>query len=130
MRVIDALITMIVLLLMLGGCAAGHDDYVNFENNMLGKKMPFKEPFKFDNAGELLRADFLLGGQGLTHITKDQEGNLIYHFSGEEVLSNFNNNNEWVGKCLTYSVVDPKTFIIKAWGFDEGGNPLSCRTWP
>jgi hypothetical protein len=77
MRVIDALMTMIILLLMLGGCAAGHDDYVNFENNMLGKKMPFKEPFKFDNAGELLRADFLLGGQGLTHITKDQEGNLI-----------------------------------------------------
>ncbi|MEH6556338.1 MAG: hypothetical protein V7708_00990 [Oceanicoccus sp.] len=114
--------------LLLAGCAVGHQAYVNFEDSRIGKKMSYKEPFIFDNAGKLVRADFVLGGQGLTHISTDRNGDRIYHFSVQEVLPNFH-RKEWVGKCLTYSVVDQKTFIIKAWGFDAGGNPLSCRTW-
>jgi len=114
---------------LLAGCAVGHQAYVNFENSRIGKEMPYKEPFIFDNAGKLVRADFVLGGQGLTHISTDKDDNLIYHFSVQEVLPNFH-RKEWVGKCLTYSAVDPKTSIIKVWGFDEGGNPLSCRHWP
>ena len=114
---------------LLAGCTVGYQDYVNFENSRVGEKMPYKEPFKFEDAGKLNRADFLVGGQGLTHITTDEDGNLIYHFSDQEVLPNFH-TKEWVGKCLTYNVVDAETYIITGWGFDEGGNPLSCRTWP
>lgn len=129
MKKFYSLITGSVFLFLLVGCAAGHDDYLDFENSMVGKKISFTEPFKFENAGKLIRADFLMGGPGFTHITKDNKGNLIYHFSSEEVLPNYH-KKEWVGKCMTYYVVDPETYIIKAWGFDEGGNPLSCRTWP
>lgn len=118
-----------LVVFFLTGCAVGHQAYVNFENSRIGKEMPYKEPFMFKNVGELVRGDFAVGGQGLTHISKDKDGNLIYHFSVQEVLPNFH-TKEWVGKCLTYSVVDAKTYIIKEWGFDKGGNPLSCRNWP
>ncbi|BFM49522.1 hypothetical protein [Marinomonas sp. THO17] len=113
----------------IAGCAVGHKDYVNFKNNMIGKKLPYSKPFKFENSGELVRGDFVIAGQGLTHITKDHAGHLIYHISDQEVLPNAN-MKAWVGQCLIYYVVDPETHIVKAWGFDEGGNPLSCRSWP
>ena len=119
----------ISLLLLLGCSAPGHDDYVNYENSMVGTKVAYTEPYRFEMAGKLIRADFLIGGPGFTHITKDNQGNLIYHYSSEEVLPTYP-KKEWVGKCMTYYVVDPDTLIIKSWGFDEGGNPLSCRTWP
>jgi len=128
MRKIYLLTIVIMFLALIGGCVVGQSDYINFKNNRVGKKMPYKEPFKFKDAGKLIRADYLIGGQGLTHITIGKDGNLIYHFSDQEVLPNFQ-TKEWVGRCLTYYVVDPKTYIIKEWGFDEGGNPLSCRTW-
>ena len=48
----------------------------------------------------------------------------------QEVLENTRTEREWIGKCLIYYVVDSNTYIIKGWGFDKGGNPLSCRTWP
>jgi len=125
----SSLIGCMSLILLISCSAPGHDDYLNFENSMVGKKIPYTEPFKFKSAGKLIRADFLMGGPGLTHITKDKHGNLLYHFSSSEVLPNYH-KKEWVGKCMTYYVVDPETYIIKSWGFDEGGNPLSCRTWP
>jgi len=115
--------------LLINGCAAGHQDYVDFENSRIGKKETRTEPFKWDNSGKLVRADFLISGQGLTEITKDDKGNLIYHYSVQEVLPT-NPRKEWVGKCLTYNVVNPDTMIIIGWGFDIGGNPLSCRSWP
>ena len=119
----------IAMLFALSGCRVGHKDYVNFKNTRIGEEIVYREPFKYKDAGELIRADFVMGGQGLTHISTDEDGNLVYHFSDQEVLPNFH-RKDWVGKCLTYYSVDPKTYIIKAWGFDEGGNPLSCRTWP
>ena len=118
-----------LLAVLLSACTVGHNDFIGFRNSMIGEVMAWKEPFKWENSGQLRRGDYLLSGEGLTHISKDSEGSLIYHMSGDEVLSNFN-KKEWVGKCLTYYVVDPYSYVIKSWGFDEGGNPLSCRTWP
>ena len=43
MRCFYVLITKIVLLLTLTGCAAGHGDFVNFQNDRIGKKMPYKK---------------------------------------------------------------------------------------
>lgn len=113
----------------LSSCAAGHDDFASFRDKDVGTVVSYKEVFRFENAGEFYRADFVIVGQGLTHITEDTDGNLIYHFNSQEVLSNVG-NKEWVGKCLFYYVVEPETYVIKSWGFDRGGNPLSCRTWP
>ncbi len=68
-----------MFLISMTGCSApGHDDYLNFKNSMLGKKIPYTEPFKFESAGKLIRADFLIGGPGLTHISKN-EGTHIGH---------------------------------------------------
>jgi hypothetical protein len=112
----------------LTGCSVGHKDFVSLMSQQIGTISYYKKPFKYKNAGKLIRADYLLGDQGLTHITKDKSGNLIYHFDSTEVLPK-NSRPERVGKCLYYEVVDPKSYIIKSWGFDKGGNPLSCRTW-
>ncbi|MES9903305.1 MAG: hypothetical protein ABW168_11610 [Sedimenticola sp.] len=120
----------IVFITGLSGCyKVGHEDYINYNNDQIGEKMPFKKPFKFENSGKLVRGKIAISGQGLTHIEKDNNGNLIYHFSEQEILPHYH-TKEWVGKCLTYTVVDPETYIIKGWGFDGGGNPLSCRSWP
>jgi len=120
----------IVLILGLTGCyKVGHKDFLGYRDNEIGTIMHYKKPFKFDNSGEFKRGDYVITGQGLTSITKDNNGDLIYHFSGQEILSHFH-TKEWVGKCLTYKIVDPQTYIIKGWGFDEGANPLSCRSWP
>jgi hypothetical protein len=115
-------------LLFLCGCSVGQGDFKNSRNEEVGTVVAFKKPFRFEDAGEFYRADFVITGQGFTHITKDDDGNFIYHFSSQEVLSNAP-RKEWVGKCLYYYVVDSTTYVIKGWGFDEGGNPLSCRSW-
>ena len=137
------------LLLMLNGCTTldtlkryltprGHQDYINFENSTIGKKVNTIKPFKFKDAGEFIRGEFVTYGLGFTHVSKDKNGNLITHWDVSEILPvaalkgnafAAPANKEWIGKCLTYSIVDPKTHIIKGWGFDKGGNPLSCRTW-
>ena len=122
----------LLLLLVAGivaGCSVGHEDYVNFRNKLVGTQETSTEPYKWPDSGQLIRSDYLLSGQGLTHISKNAQGDLIYHYDVQEVLPNYR-RKEWVGKCLIYNVVDPVTRIIKDWGFDEGGNPLSCRTWP
>jgi hypothetical protein len=122
-------VTCWLLLILMTGCSVGHNNYISFKDGRIGKTMPYKEPFNFENSGKLIRADYLIGGKGLTHITNDEAGDLVYHFSDQEVLSNYT-KKEWVGKCLTYYIVDSNTYVIKSWGFDKGGNPLSCRTWP
>lgn len=117
------------MLFPLTACSVGHKDYIDFRNDEIGTEIPYREPFKFKNSGELVRGDFVRSGEGLTHITKDESGDLIYHIFDQEVLANYP-KKEWIGKCLTYYKVDPQSYIIKSWGFDKGGNPLSCRTWP
>ena len=113
---------------LLTGCAAGHQDFVDSQNYWIGKKEIRTESFKWKNSGKLIRADFLLAGQGLTHISNDDKGNLIYHYSIDEILPTFG-NKKLIGKCLIFYVVNPDSMIRISWGFDKGGNPLSCRTW-
>lgn len=130
MKYVCLLTTRIAALLILSGCySVGHQAYLSNRDDEIGTIMTYKKPFKYNNSGRLIRGDFGISGEGLTHITKDNNGNLIYHFSEEEILPSFH-TKEWVGKCLIYMVVDSESYIIKDWGFDEGGNPLSCRTWP
>lgn len=124
-------LSFILMLFLLNGCYAivgGHQHFKDSRNDRIGKKVWFTEPFRFENAGKFVRGKIVISGQGFTHITKDNNGNLIYHWDLEEILPHY--KKEWVGKCLIYYVVDPKTHIIKDWGFDKGGNPFSCRTWP
>lgn len=125
------LFVFIGLLFMFSGCySVGHQDFLDYRNSRIGTKTFYNKPLKFTNTGKIKRGDFLLSGQGLTHISKDKDGNLIYHWDEEEVLSIFKGNPEWIGKCKTYDIVHPKTKLIIGWGFDKGGNPQSCRTWP
>jgi len=119
-----------IALIFITGCyRVGHQDFINYKNNIVGKKIMPSESYKYKNVGKLIRGDFLVGGQGLIHITKNKNGDFIYHIESDEVLPNFD-KKEWVGKCKLYYIVDPKTKVIKSWGFDKGGNPQSCRTWP
>ena len=119
-----------ISLVLLNGCyKVGYGDFLDFRNEGIGKKPYFTQPFRFKDAGELRRGDFLITGQGFTHITKNEGGDLIYHWDSGEVLPNFNGNKAWIGKCKYYYIIDAKTGLVKSWGFDKGGNPLSCRTW-
>lgn len=129
MKLFSFLFAGVLSLLSLAGCAVGHKDYINLQNSTIGTKVVETKPYKWEDSGKLIRADFLMSGQGLTHITNDEHGNLIYHYSDGKILPNFH-TKEWVGECLIYEVVDPETMVVKDWGFEEGGNPLSCRTWP
>ncbi len=114
----------------LAGCySIGHHDFTSIMDDLIGSSIGYEKPFKFDNSGRLIRANFLLAGLGLTHITQNDSGDLIYHFNDSEILNTYY-RQEWVGKCLIYMVVEPSSLVIKAWGYDEGGNELSCRTWP
>jgi hypothetical protein len=123
-------IFLLLIIFILSGCSVGHQDWVKIQNSQIGQEV-IVEPFKFKNAGKFLRSDFVISGEGLTHVTKDIKGDLVLHWFILEVYSSdYRGKQEWVGKCLMYEVVDPKTHKIKSWGFDKGGNPLSCRTWP
>jgi len=137
------------LLLMLNGCTTldtlkryltprGHQDFINLINTSIGKKAHTIKPSKDKAAGEFMVGEFVINGLGFTHVSKDKNGNVIVHSDVSEILPvaalkgnafAAPANKEWIGKCLIYSIVDPKTHIIKGWGFDKGGNPLSCRTW-
>jgi hypothetical protein len=113
----------------LAACAAGHADFVDTRSDWIGTKMQREQPYKWEDSGQFIRGDYVVSGQGLTAITENEDGDIVYHYSVHEILANSRTEKEWVGKCLVYYVVNPKTFIVKDWGFDEGGNPLSCRTF-
>jgi len=111
------------------GCyKVGYEDFLDFKNARVGTVMYNKQIYKYKNSGELGRGDFEIIGQGLVAITKNKKGDLIYHIDEAEILDNYN-KKEWVGKCKFYYIVDPKTYLIKSWGFEKDANPLSCRTW-
>lgn len=115
---------------LFNGCyRIGYHDFTNSMNITVGKKPSFSKPISFDNAGKLRRGNFLVTGEGFTHITKNENNDLIHHWDSEEVLPSFNGNKAWIGKCKYYYIVDPKTKIVKGWGFEKDANPLSCRTW-
>ena len=106
---------------------------------MLAKKLQCLILQGIGNAGELIRADFLISGDGFTHVTLNENSDIVQHWFVNEVLATLVENEgsifqrgdkEWIGKCMYYYIADPKTNIIKNWGYDKGGNPLSCRVWP
>ena len=132
MKIRFRMIIPFTFLVVLSSCAPGHQDFINFRNNFdLGREIMFTtSPKKFTRAGKFIRGDYAIAGEGLLSVTKNNMGELIYHVFVQEILKNTRTEKEWVGKCLIYYVVDPKTYIVKSWGFDKGGNPLSCRTWP
>lgn len=121
----------IISLVLLDGCTSvtGHKDFINLKNSVIGKVMKDKVPYKYADSGQIIRATYVISGQGLTDITKRENGDLVYHISVHEILENNRTKPNWVGKCLIYYVVEPSSYKVKSWGFDEGGNPLSCRTW-
>jgi len=114
---------------LLNACAVGNAPFAEGMDNRIGNKVSFLDPTRFGDAGELIRADYLISGKGFTHVTKNDDGDIVQHWFYSEVLP-AHGNNEWVGKCKVFFVVDAKTNIIKSWGYDEGANPESCRHWP
>lgn len=118
-----------LLMISVSGCVVGHEDYKKYLKMNVGENINIQKLSKSPDAGKLIRSDYLTQGEGLTNITTLDSGILRYHFSRMEILPNYS-IKEYVGKCLIYYDVDPKTDIIVAWGFDKGGNPLSCRTFP
>ncbi len=124
-------IVILLVILLFSGCyRVGYEDFRGSMDIAIGERPSFLKPIKFPNAGELRRGNFLMTGQGFTHITKDENDDLVYHWDSEEILPNFSGNKAWIGKCKYFYVVDPKSLIVKAWGFEKDANPLSCRTWP
>jgi len=123
-------ILIVGMMLLLNGCyKVGYQDFVDIKNDMIGGKVMNYKPFKYKNAGKPRRGDSIITGQGFTHISKMKNGDLVHHWSNQEILPSFKGNKEWIGKCLVYIIIDAKTGIVKSWGFDKGGNPLSCRSW-
>ncbi|GIU38370.1 hypothetical protein L2719_16130 [Shewanella schlegeliana] len=123
----------VILLLsisLLASCTVGNAPFAERRDTYVGTKVSFLDPTRFGNAGDLIRSDYMVAGDGFTHITKNENGDIVQHWFISEVLPNFVGEKEWVGKCKIFYVVDPKTNIIKSWGYDEGGNPQSCRDWP
>ncbi|MCM2678172.1 hypothetical protein [Echinimonas agarilytica] len=128
MKGITNILVSTALIMFIGGCTVGHEDFIRYLNMNIGESIEIQELTRSSNAGNLIRADYLIDGEGLTNITVLDNGVVRYHFSIQEILSNYSAKDE-VGKCLIYYDVDPHTNIIIAWGFDKGGNPLSCRTF-
>ena len=129
MRII--VFSLVIVLLMSCETTRGHQGFVNHLNRGIGKKAIAVEPFQYDDAGYLSSGGSIMGRKGITHVTMNKHGDLVLHWAGKEVLPNYPSvsGRNIVGRCFIYQVVDAQTHIIKRWGFDKGGNPLSCRKW-
>jgi len=124
------LILLISIASMISSCAViGNEPFSKGQDSRVGKKAFVLDPTRFGDAGDIIRGNFMVSGDGFTHSTEQENGDIVQHWFLSEVLPSFH-RNEWVGKCKIFLVVDPTTNIIKAWGYDKGGNPQSCRYWP
>ena len=117
-----------ILLIGLNGCAIGSAPFAASMDSMVGTKALFLDPTRYGDSGDLIRADYLVSGKGFTHVSKNENGDIVQHWFYSEVLPT-HGRDDWVGKCKIIYVVDSKTNIIKSWGYDEGTNPESCRHW-
>jgi len=115
-------------ILVISGCTTGNKPWEDYRNELIGSKAPVLDPTRFGDAGELIRADYVISGDGFTHISKDNEGHIIQHWFYSEVLPTAP-SDAWVGKCKIFYVVDPDTNVIISWGYDEGSNRESCRVY-
>ena len=119
----------IISIFIFNGCfTSAHQDFIKNMNSQIGHKVAIDvKPFKYKWAGQMFRGDFVKSSIGLTHITYDKNGNIVRHWYGQEVLPN--GPKKMIGKCLTYQVINSKNGTIIQWGFDKGGNPISCVLW-
>jgi hypothetical protein len=117
-----------LLFVLLNACAIGNAPFSERMDSRIGTKALFIDPSRYGNSGDLIRADYLISGKGFTHISKNKDGDILQHWFYSEVLPT-HSKKEWVGKCKIIYVVDPITNIIKAWDYDDGANPESCRDW-
>ena len=126
---------MIVLLSGCTGKSNPHRSFVESENNFLARHPQggtfTEEAINPPDKGTISSNGVVKAGDGLTHKTKDKDGNIIYHFFLYERLKNpsflFLEEKGIIGKCKIYYVVDPKTNIILNWGFEKDSNPKTCR---
>ncbi|MBH0063215.1 hypothetical protein I6E85_19000 [Pseudoalteromonas sp. NZS71] len=115
-------------ILVISGCTTGNKPWEEYTNELIGGKAPFLDPTRFGDAGELIRADYVISGDGFTHISKNNEGQILQHWFYSEVLSTAP-SEEWVGKCKIFYIVNPDTNVIISWDYDEGSNKESCRVY-
>ncbi|RVU37004.1 hypothetical protein EOE67_11880 [Rheinheimera riviphila] len=121
-------LTLFFTVLLMCSCAIGNVPFAKRLDGEVGTKATILDPTRYGNSGDLIRADYLVSGEGFTHITINGNGDIIQHWFLSEVLPT-HSIKEWVGKCKIYYVVDSKTNIIKNWGYDKDSNPESCRDW-
>jgi hypothetical protein len=117
-----------LIFILLNGCAIGNAPFAERMDYKIGTKVPFLDPTRYGDSGDLIRADYLISGKGFTHISKNENGDIVQHWFYSEVLP-IHSMKEWVGKCKVIYVVDHKTNIIKSWDYDKDANPESCRDW-
>ncbi|MBL4781670.1 MAG: hypothetical protein JKX92_05455 [Porticoccaceae bacterium] len=126
----NKLIAIVGALFLLVGCAVGNTPFAKRMDERVGSKPSVLDPTRFGDAGDLIRANFLVSGDGFTHTSENEHGDIIQHWFYSEVLPSFRGEKEFIGKCKIFLVVDRESSIIKSWGYDEDGNPQSCRDWP
>lgn len=114
--------------LLATSCSIGNSPWAEYQNDKVGRKATFLDPTRFGNAGELIRADYLISGDGFTHTSQNEDGYILQHWFISEVLPS-SPSPAWVGKCKVVYVVDPKSNIIVDWYYDKDSNPESCRVW-
>ena len=117
-----------VLFIMLNGCVIGNVPFEWNLDSMVGTTARIVAPTSNEDSGDLIRSDYLISGKGFTHISKNENGDIVQHWFYSEVLPT-HSRKDWVGKCKIIYVVDSKTYIIKSWDYDKGANPESCRHW-
>ena len=121
---------LVLSVIFLNGCAVGNKPFSARNDSKVGTNAFFLDPTRYGDAGDLIRADYLIAGDGFTHITVNDDGDTVQYWFLSEVLPNFVGEKEWVGKCKIVYVVDSNTNVIKSWDYDEDSNPQSCRDWP
>ena len=126
MKVLSIILIALFISLLFIGCGVGHQDWVNIKNSNVGKRAS-NDNYRFESFGKII-GGFRKGGYGITHITYDKDDNIIQHWDYYKILPKYP-YKEIVGKCKIYEIVDPKTRIMKSWGYEPDANPLSCRTW-
>ena len=105
-------VIIVFLFVVLTGCIVNSNPHKSFEYNT---------NFLVERQAKITDYPYNQALKYLTHKTKDKNNNIIYHLLEQDWKTGL-----YKGQCRTYFVVDPKTYIIIDWGYDEGGNPNSC----
>ena len=116
----------LALLVLLSGCAVGHKPWVEMQNDQIGQKVAVLDPTRFGDAGELIRADFLIAGKGFTHTTEDENGNIV--LSGDAPYQEYFGVNS---TCITVSgCTNPEALNYNELAGEDDGScelPVVCE---